>query len=175
MTADMGKPQQPTLEDLYRSHGRHVYRRCLYLLGDDQAAWDATQDVFLKAERARASFEGRSSWLTWLVRIATHHCLNLLRAGRVRRGAGLVGPEALDHEGRCHPGGERAAQVREVLRLFDTKTQALAVHYFVDEMSQEEVAAAVGLSVPTVRKRLRDFVRRARRELEPGPAASGRT
>jgi len=174
----MAQQQQPTLEDLYRRYGHHVHRRCRYLLGDDQAAWDATQDVFLKADRARAGFEGRASWLTWLTRIATHHCLNLQRAGRVRRGAGVLEPEALDREGRFHPDGERAAQVRDVLRLFDTETQALAVHYYVDEMSQEEVAEAVGLSVPTVRKRLRAFLTKARRELERGlrpAAAAGRT
>ena len=64
--------------------------------------------------------------------------------------------------------------VRKLLDRFDLKTQAVAVHYYVDEMSQEEVAAAVGMSVPTVRKRLRHFVDRARRELSRGAIAIGR-
>lgn len=157
-------PDAIDLETLYVQYGYHVYRRCRYLLESDDAAWDATQDVFLKAERGRDGFEGRSSWLTWLLRIATHHCLNQLRAGRVRRGRGTVGPEGLDAEGRVSEDSERAVLVRDLLSRFDRKTQAAAIHYFVDEMSQEEVAAAVGLSVPTVRKRLRQFVERARRE-----------
>ncbi len=154
----------PSLETLYVQYGHHVFRRCRYLLGSEDAAWDATQEVFLKAERARGGFEARASWLTWLQRIATHHCLNLLRAGKVRRGRGTVGPDALDAEGRFAEGSERAVLVRDLLACFDAQTQAAAVHYFVDEMSQEEVAAAVGLSVPTLRKRLRGFVERARRE-----------
>ena len=173
--SEMAQAEETTLEALYERYGHEVYRRCRYLLGSDDAAWDAVQDVFVKVDTARHGFRRDASWLTWLMRIATNHCLNLQRAGKVRRGAGLVGPEALDHEGRCEPAvAERAAQVRGVLGLFDTQTQALAVHYWVDEMSQEEVAATVGLSVPTVRKRLREFVRKARRELTrstPLPAA----
>ena len=156
------------LEALYERYGPDVHRRCRYLLRDEDAAWDATQDVFVKVERARARFQGRSSWLTWLMRITTNHCLNQLRAGRVRRGHSLLGVEALDREGRHTADSERAAQVRDLLRLFDVKTQAAAIHYYVDGMTQEEVAVAVGLSVPTVRKRLRHFVDKSRRAVEQG-------
>ncbi len=152
------------LEGLYRRYGSHVHRRCAYLLRDDAAAWDATQDVFLRAEAGMARFEGRSSWLTWLMTITTRHCLNQIRAGKVRVGQGLVEVDALDREGRFTEDAERWAQVRDLLSLFDERTQAMAVHYFVDEMTQEEVAQAVGLSVPTVRKRLRQFVSKARKE-----------
>ena len=166
--------QQPDfdLRALYERHGRVVFERCLYLLGDEQSAWDATQDVFLKADKARAGFEGRSAWRTWLTRIATNHCLNVIRAQKVRRGKGRLAVEDLDRERSAAPKSERAALARGVLALFDPVTQQAAIHYFVDEMSQSEVAEAVGLSVPTVRKRLRQFVQRARQELT-GPAMEG--
>lgn len=164
----------PSLATLYEQHGHHVYQRCRYLLGDDDAAWDATQDVFLKVDKARHGFEGRASWTTWLTRIATHHCLNVLRAQRVRRGKGLVDVADLDRHRQVSDGSETAAIVRSLLAQFDAQTQALAIHYYVDEMSQTEVAEVVGLSVPTVRKRLRAFIRRARRALEPGGVTAGR-
>ncbi len=135
------------------------------LLRDEQAAWDGVQDVFLKADKAGGSFEGRSAWRTWLVRIATNHCLNVIRSQKVRRGRGVVAVADLDRERSSAPTSERAVLARSVLALFDSTTQQAAIHYFVDEMSQSEVADAVGLSVPTVRKRLREFVQRARREL----------
>jgi RNA polymerase sigma-70 factor (ECF subfamily) len=162
--------QPPSLATLYERYGPSVHQRCRYLLGDDASAWDATQDVFMKAERARAKFEGRASWHTWLSRIATHHCLNVLRSRRVRRGTGLVPAEDLDHHrpAAAESTSETATLVRRLLEQFDAKTQAVAIHYYVDEMSQQEVADLVGLSVPTVRKHLRTFVRRARRALEPG-------
>jgi len=164
-----------SLRALYEAHGAHILRRCRYLLGNDDDAWDAVQEVFLRAERGLKTFEGRSSELTWLMRIATHHCLNRLRAQRTRRGRGHVDLDALDRERPTGHGGvdaERAVMVRNVLRLFDLETQAMAIHYFVDEMNQEEVATATARSVPTVRKRLARFVRIARRELEGGGATA---
>ncbi len=164
----------PSLEALYAQYGFAVHARCRYLLGDEDAAWDATQEVFLKAERGRRGFEGRASHHTWLMRIATHHGLNQIRARKVRVGRGQVDVADLDRHAAQPATSETAVAVRGILDLFDTQTQALAVHYYVDEMSQEEVAVAVGLSVPTVRKRLRQFVERARRALTPGGAPARR-
>ena len=85
----------------------------------------------------------------------------------MRRGRGVVGATLLDAEeaGQQRPQVEVRELVRSLLDRFDVETQTLAVLYFVDELSQEEVAAEVGLSVPTVRKRLRGFVEQARRRL----------
>ena len=163
-----------SLKELYERYGYLVHRRALYLLGSQDEAWDATQDVFLKAQQGLAQFEERSGILTWLTRITTYHCLNLLRARRVRRGQGVVDIQDLDREQL--PAGsargdnaERVALVRGLLELFDAETQAMAIHYYVDEMGQEEVARLTGRSVPTVRKRLRAFVDKARRLLEADP------
>ncbi|MBM4319589.1 MAG: sigma-70 family RNA polymerase sigma factor [Deltaproteobacteria bacterium] len=174
--------QEARLRELYQRYGYHVFQRCRYLLADEDEAWDATQEVFLRAEQGMDGFAGRSSMLRWLLRIATNHCLNQLRAQRVRRGSGRLEPEALDREpmvadpsvGNAEA-GERALLVRSLLAGFDQQTQAMALGYFVDEMSQEEVAEEVGLSVPTVRKRLRQFVERARRLLEQATPPVPRT
>ena len=57
--------------------------------------------------------------------------------------------------GRCH----------YLLGKLDLETQQAAVHYFVDEMTLEEVAAAIGRSIPTVRKRLAGIAALAGRDL----------
>ncbi len=44
------------------------------------AAEDAAQDIFVKAFQLLSKFEGRSSFSTWLYRVATNHCLDLKRA-----------------------------------------------------------------------------------------------
>lgn len=173
----------PELEPLYATHGYAVYRRCRYLLGSEDDAWDAVQEVFLRADAGLARFEGRSSPRTWLDTIATRHCLNVLRSRKVRTGRGLDGPEALDQRALSdlYPAGDPAVEtaltVRSLLAQFDLKTQEAAVFYFVDELSQEDVATRVGLSVPTLRKRLRDFIERARTQLvrdADTPASAGR-
>ena len=81
---DGGKPSdsRAALRELYTQYGGTVYGRCQYLLGDRTKAEDAMQDVFAKALGHWHEFRSESSPVTWLVRIATHHCLNVIRAER---------------------------------------------------------------------------------------------
>jgi RNA polymerase sigma-70 factor (ECF subfamily) len=146
------------LRELYAKYGGSVFGRCVYLLRDRSKAEDAMQDVFAKALEHYSGFRAEASPLTWLIKIATHHCLNLLRSER----AGWRG--RFEEEERSKPEGaggpqvfEMRDQVRRMLARFDGETQAAAIHYYVDEMTLEEVAALLGRSVPTVRKRLEEF------------------
>src|ERR1700747_468641 len=70
------------LRELYTKYGGTVYGRCQFLLRDSAKAEDAMQDVFAKALVSLSAFRAESSPLTWLMKIATHHCLNLIRAER---------------------------------------------------------------------------------------------
>ena len=144
-----------------------MYGRCQYLLGDRTKAEDAMQDVFAKALGHWHEFRNESSPLTWLVRIATHHCLNVLRAERApwhkrferetrARGEGHGGPQLL----------EDRDTVRKLLGKLDLETQQAAIHYFVDEMTLDEVARLLGRSVPTVRKRLESVSAMAGRSMK---------
>lgn len=155
---------------LYRRYGALVEGRCRYLLGDRDAAQDATQEVFVKVMRSLDQFRGDASPSTWILRIATNHCLNRLaseRAGwkaRFRRHVHHVEEAGL--RGGVDP--ERARLVHQLLDRVDPETQAVAIHYFVDEMTQEEIGALLGRSMPTIRKRLATFKRVARREVGDG-------
>lgn len=68
------------LTELIERHRSWVYNIALRMLGDPGAAEDATQDVFIKVLRRIGSFEGRSSFRTWLYRVAFHHLLNAKRS-----------------------------------------------------------------------------------------------
>jgi DNA-directed RNA polymerase specialized sigma24 family protein len=64
------------------------------------------------------------------------------------------------------------ARIRSLLADEDDETQRIIVHLFFDDMTREETAVAVGISVPTLRKRLDAFLRRARRGLGLAVVAS---
>ncbi len=160
-------PQDP-LRELYEKYGGSVYGRCVYLLKDRAKAEDAMQEVFAKAFQHYEGFRAESSPLTWLFKIATHHCLNVLRGEKAgwrerfatqerQRGEGHGGPHVF----------EMRDQVRRLLARFDLETQSAAVHYYVDEMTLEEVAQLLGRSVPTVRKRLLAFAAACQKETAP--------
>ncbi len=149
---------------LYATWGPAVYRRCLRLLGDREAARDATQEVFVKLLRDMSKLEGRESVLPWIYRVATNHCLNL------RRDAGRRGERSLDEGLEVAPSAPAAGYpdrrlVQQVLSRFEATTQAVAVGVFVDGMEHEEVASALGISRRTVTRRLERFLQNARKVL----------
>ncbi len=167
----MRVPTDVQVERLYHRYGALIHRRCRRILRNDDDAWDATQEVFARAIRSWDSWDGEATRLTWLSRIATNHCLNVIRNATGRR-------SKLDQRQGERPGAgtgpsdqgqlELLDLVRAVMDDMDPELQRLAILYWFDEMTQQEIAEEVGLSVPTVRKRLRLFVDKARRQLRSG-------
>lgn len=156
------------IADLYTKYGAAVLGRCRYLLRDEEAARDASQEVFVRVMRSLATFRSEASPLTWILKIATNHCLNVIAAKKAKwkdrfreyaqhREEEEIGSRAIDPE--------RSQIVRALLSRLDLETQQVAVHYYVDEMTQEEIAAQLGRSLPTIRKRIEKFLRIARKEL----------
>jgi RNA polymerase sigma-70 factor (ECF subfamily) len=150
---------------LYRLHGPAVYRRCLRLLRNTDAARDATQEVFVKLVRGMDRLADRQTVLPWIYRVATNHCLNV-RRNASRRGDGLEVPDLeLFDAGGAAASPDRVL-ARELLERFDDATQAVAVGILVDGLEQEELATALGVSRRTVARKLERFLAAARGLLE---------
>ncbi|HEY3359659.1 MAG TPA: sigma-70 family RNA polymerase sigma factor [Polyangia bacterium] len=143
------------VENLYRTHGPMVLRRCRRLLRDDQRAIDAMQDTFVQVLRRQDSLSGEAP-AGLLLRVATNVCLNHLRT--TRRHPESPDDELLARIASTEDVGARAAARALLGAIFgreQVSTQAIAVMFLLDGMTYEEIAAEVGLSVSGVRKRLR--------------------
>ncbi|MFH1464923.1 MAG: sigma-70 family RNA polymerase sigma factor [Pseudomonadota bacterium] len=161
-------PTDVELQDLYQRYAPVIHRRAWSLMGNEEDAADAVQETFARVIVHWDAFRGEASPLTWMYRISTNHCLNRMRDRRARADKRAV--HRAEFGGDGFEGGEEefhdGARVRRLLALADDETRAIVVHLFFDEMTREEAARIVGISVPTLRKRLNAFLKRARKALE---------
>lgn len=135
------------LERAYRQHGHIVLRRARQLLGDEDAAWEALQQVFLSLADDPAQFRGRSSFVTFLYSATTHLCLNRLRDGRTR--ARLLDDRAARGESVATAQTQPAdvqdlVELRRVLGRLPPDLAEVAVLHHLDGMTHDEVAHVVG-------------------------------
>ena len=149
-------------EELVRKHGRRVYRSLVGILGTPEEAEDALQDAFLKAFQHLPNFEGRSRFSTWLVRIAINTGLQRLRS---RKSFDSLDEESEDFRPRniqAWTDSPEEYYSREELRgLVEKEVMKLPPKYRValmlrdlEELSTEDAAAALGLTVPGLKARV---------------------
>ena len=172
-----------SFDRLVSDRGPDVYALLCRLTQDAEEARDLTQETFLQAFRSIAHFRGDADLRTWLYRIAVNQARNRWRWWRRRRRDATVSLDApardseqplaarLKDERVRDP--ERDALAHERERALDSALQPLArpsreavVLRDVEGLSYEEVAAALEISVGTVKSRLSRGRAELRRRLE---------
>ncbi len=150
------------IDDLYRRYGAVVYRRARTLLGDDDRAWDVVQEIFMQL-LGGMDFRGESTPTTWLYRITTNRCLNLLRdlGRRARRLEAGVPSLPVFGAGGDGPLIEGRIAIQQLAQQIEPDLCELAIYAYVDCLPHEEIGQLVGLSRKTVGQRLRQFCERA--------------
>lgn len=161
------QPTDAELADLYDRYAAVLFVRCRSILKNEEAAQDAVQETFARVIRNWDTFRHQSSPLTWMYRISTNYCLNQVRNSGTRR------RKLEDHKaeiGSRHTESDEGRtdhqRVLELLDQVDDQTRACVVHTFFDDCTRNETAQLVGLSVPTVRKRINEFLDLARRTFQ---------
>ena len=148
-------------EELVRRHRLGTYRVALRMLGDESDAEDATQDAFVQAWRNLAGFRADAAFSTWMYRVVTNRCLNMLRARR------RTEPLPDDREAPASR-PDRIAEARwqvedlklAILRLTPEQRAPLVLRE-LQGCSYEEIAETLDVSISAVKSRLH----RARLEL----------
>jgi RNA polymerase sigma-70 factor, ECF subfamily len=137
----------------YRNCYGRVFRLCFRLLGRTVQAEDAAQDAFVRAYRALDGYDPAQPFVAWVLGIARHRCIDLLR--RRRGGERHFGDEAAEiaaaqseqAEGiDALVGTERSSSVRAAIAALPEKYRVPIVLAYYDELSYDEIAAALGIS-----------------------------
>ena len=131
------------LDRLYRDHGPAVLRRARQILQDDDEARDALQEIFLSLANHQP-FELRRGTTAWFYTRTTHFCLNRLRDARNRARLRLERGEALADSAPAR--GENLVLARDVLAQLPAELAEVAIYYYCDEMTHDEIAALLGCS-----------------------------
>jgi RNA polymerase sigma-70 factor (ECF subfamily) len=153
---------------LVTHHWAFVYTICLSQVGHADEAEDLTQEVFIRVSQDLAHLRAPDKFLSWLRQVTRNRCRMWRRQQRAAHDpldavAEVVDPAATAQFQRS----ELAEIVRGMLAQVSPKSrEVLALHYLAG-YSEAELAEALGLSVGTIKSRLREGREQAKRRLLP--------
>jgi RNA polymerase sigma-70 factor, ECF subfamily len=176
LLARLAKGERDALEELFSRYRGLAYRVAHRLLGNEADALDAVQDGFVKALTHIQSFQGRSTFKTWLLRVVSNAALDLGRQRGRRETLSLDAPDSGERDGHqplVHedPGhGLHRADLRRLLNealatLPEAQRQTFVLHADAG-LSYREVAETLGISIGTVMSRLYYARQKLRAHLE---------
>jgi RNA polymerase sigma-70 factor (ECF subfamily) len=151
VAAETSKPAGLDFETIYKTHYRRVLNLCRYLLNSPDAE-DAAHEAFLRAHGKLESYDPSLPLSSWLMRIASNYCIDLLRRkGTERRIFDLDPGETFDPpSGASSPLSEvliaeRGKDVRAALAKLSDKYRIPLVLAFYNELDYEEISSVIGV------------------------------
>jgi RNA polymerase sigma-70 factor (ECF subfamily) len=129
---------------VYTRHAPVVYRRARRLLGNDADAHEIVQDLFMSLFESPEQFHGRSALTTFLYTATTNACLNRIRNQKNRLRLVTENVSADDPERPLTP--EQLTYLHRLLGAMPEPLGRVAVHYYVDDLSHDDIAKLLGCS-----------------------------
>jgi RNA polymerase sigma-70 factor (ECF subfamily) len=153
-------------EELAHRHSKLIYRALMAILGNPADAQDAMQDTLLSAFEYIGGFQGRSKFSTWLVTIARNAALRRLRRDKLFESLdegeyaedGEFLPRQVrdwqDNPEQLYSKSEMQHLVEEAILTLPPMYRVVVMLRDIQQLSTDEVARQLGLSVPAVKTRL---------------------
>jgi RNA polymerase sigma-70 factor (ECF subfamily) len=153
--------------ELVNHYQRKIYRLAKHITQNDEDAEDVLQETFLKAYEHLDNFQGNSKFYTWIVRIGVNESLMKLRKRKGDRTVPLdepvdTGEEMVSREiAVWEDNPEQRYSHEEMQQILDEAVQTLKPDFRtvfilrdIEELSTEETAETLGISIPAVKSRL---------------------
>ena len=155
----------PAFTALVERFRARVWRVCYRLLGNEQDASDAAQEVFVRLFLNRAKFEGRSKYATWVHAVAVRTCLTIRRSrGRRQKHENLGPGEEWEQQQADKPGATAglSLDLMKMLEILDEEDRAMLILKYAEGHDYEELSSIFQLSPSACKMR----ISRAREKLQ---------
>ena len=153
--------------ELVRRYEGKIFRLAQHITQNREDAEDVLQETFLKAYEHLDQFQGNSKFYTWIVRIAVNQALMKLRKRKTDKTVSMdetldTGEDTVAREiATWDPNPEQRYSQQEMRKILEEAVDSLSPPYRavfvlrdIDELSTEETAEALDLSIPAVKSRL---------------------
>jgi RNA polymerase sigma-70 factor (ECF subfamily) len=143
--------------ELARRHEDRVFALCYRMMGNRQDALDAAQEVFLQLLRKLDRYDSRSAFTTWLYRVASNVCYDLLRR---RRRQPLLAPDPEPppiedpRAGEGYTAVELRPELAKALAQLSEDFRAVVVLHDVEQLRYSDIAEVLEIPIGTVKSRL---------------------
>ncbi|HEX2978682.1 MAG TPA: sigma-70 family RNA polymerase sigma factor [Anaerolineaceae bacterium] len=144
---------------LVETYQQPVYNLCYRMLGSPQEAEDAAQETFWRAYQNLKRYDSQRSFITWLLSIAAHYCIDQQRKRRMN----IVSMDILPEEDipDAAPNPEKAVgqrledqRLRMLLNELSEQDRAAVILRYWYDFSDEEIARTLSLTISAVKSRL---------------------
>jgi RNA polymerase sigma-70 factor (ECF subfamily) len=150
----------------FQKHYRNIYKTVLYILKDENTAYDIAQETFIKGYKYLHTLSDMNKFKPWILKVATNLAYDYLKSRKevftVEDMDKLI---AIEEEVRkkmkqndvetSYINKEVTKAVREAIKSLDKKYSLILVYRFYCDMTYEEIAKKLKLNINTVKTRLR--------------------
>ncbi|MBA3533463.1 MAG: sigma-70 family RNA polymerase sigma factor [Ardenticatenales bacterium] len=145
---------------LVEAYKNPVYNLCYRMLGTSTEAEDAAQEIFVKIYRRLHTYDPDRKLSSWVLSVASHHCIDRLRRRRLQ----TVDIEEMPEwqplvSDRPQPerqllDSEQEARVQQLLEYLEPGYRVPLIMHYWNDLSYQEICEATGLSLSAVKSRL---------------------
>ncbi|MEH7073059.1 RNA polymerase sigma factor [Neobacillus drentensis] len=173
LVAEIKKGSRSSQEILVRRHYKLIYSFLYRMIGDKELAKDLTQETFIKLLNNISKYKPSSEFRSWMLTVASNHAKDLLKSKAYKDSRNTYGLNDNDSvTGKSvfsiFEKNEKRKEIKEALEeLPDYQREAILFKYYHD-LKISEIATVTNASVPTVKSRLNQGLKKLKIYLQRG-------